>query len=242
MASGKPPASRKLRCRKPYPGQARADAKKKTLHAAEQSRPDVAQARQDWRDMQPTLNPQKIVFIDETATKTNMARTHGYAPRGKRLIAAVPHGHRKTSTFISALRHDGMTAPCVFDGPMNGEMFLAYVIQILVPTLARGDTVIMDNLSVHKVAGVKAAIEAAGATVRYLPPYSPDFNPIEMAFAKLKAILRKKALRTVEALWNALGEVAQWFSPQECTNLINHAGYIVTASSQVDFPVRSGVL
>ena len=147
----------------------------------------------------------RLIFIDETWTKTNMARLYGWAAVGHRLVDAVPHGHWKTSTFIAGLRQDGLVAPCVFDGAINGELFLAYVEQVLVPTLQPGDIVVMDNLGSHKVAGVRRAIEAAGADLLYLPPYSPDLNPIEQAFAKLKALLRAKALRTVEALWNALG-------------------------------------
>jgi transposase len=199
--------------------------KKKTLYASEQNRDDVAEERKAWREMQPDLDPEKLVFIDETSTKTNMTRTYGYAQRGMRLKAFAPHGHRKTSTFIGALRQSGMTAPCVFDGAVNGDMFLSYVEQILVPTLTPGDIVIMDNVSIHKVAGVEAAIEAAGATVRYLPPYSPDFNPIEMVFSKIKSILRSMALRTVDALWTALGKVGDWFKAGECANFIRHAGY-----------------
>jgi transposase len=171
------------------------------------------------------LNPAKLVFIDETWTKTNMTRLYGRAPRGKRLISAIPHGHWKTSTFIGALRCDGLVAPSVFDGPINGELFLAYVQQVLVPTLRPGDIVIMDNLRSHKVAGVREAIEAAGATLMFIPPYSPDLNPIEMAFAKLKALLRAKAIRTVEALWNTLGTIVGCFTPKECANYFRHDGY-----------------
>ena len=154
-----------------------------------------------------------------------MVRLYGWAPVGHRLVDAVPHGHWKTSTFIAGLRQDGLVAPCVFNGAINGESFLAYVEQVLVPTLTSGDTVVMDNLSSHKVAGVRKAIEAAGARLLYLPPYSPDLNPIEQAFAKLKALLRAKALRTVEALWNALGNLVPCFSPNECANFLRHAGY-----------------
>lgn len=171
------------------------------------------------------MNPAKLVFIDETWTKTNMTRLYGRAPRGKRLVSAMPHGHWKTSTFIGALRCDGLVAPSVFDGPINGELFLAYVQQVLVPTLRPGDIVIMDNLRSHKVAGVREAIEAAGATLMFIPPYSPDLNPIEMAFAKLKALLRAKAIRTVEALWNALGTLVGCFTPKECANFFRHDGY-----------------
>jgi transposase len=158
-----------------------------------------------------------------------MTRLVGRAARGKRLVDAVPYGHWRTSTFIAGLRHDGLVAPCVFDGAINGEMFLAYVEQVLVPTLAPGDVVVMDNLGSHKVAGVREAIEAAGASLLYLPPYSPDLNPIEMAFAKLKALLRARALRTVEALWKALGNLVECFSPQDCANFFRHAGYFQSA-------------
>ena len=142
-----------------------------------------------------------------------MARRYGRAPRGERVVAAIPHGHWKTTTFIAALRHDRITAPCVFDGPINGASFLAWVQQALVPTLSAGDIVIMDNLSSHKVAGVHEAIEAVGATPLYLPPYSPDLNPIEQVFAKLKAILRKVGARTVDDLWRAIGNALDEFSP-----------------------------
>ena len=154
-----------------------------------------------------------------------MTRQYGRAPRGQRLVASVPHGHWKTSTFIGALREDRLVAPGVFDGAINGAMFLAYVEQVLVPALRPGDVVIMDNLGSHKVAGIREAIEAAGATLLYLPPYSPDFNPIEQVFAKLKAALRKRAARTLEALWSALGDIAKSLSTRECTNYLRHAGY-----------------
>jgi transposase len=154
-----------------------------------------------------------------------MTRLYGRAPRGHRVVDAVPHGHWKTSTFIGALRCDGLTAPGVFSGPIKGELFLAYVEQILVPTLKRGDVVIMDNLRSHKVAGVREAIEAAGATLMFIPPYSPDLNPIEMAFAKLKALLRAKSLRTVDALWKTLGSLVDCFTPGECANFFRHDGY-----------------
>jgi transposase len=169
------------------------------------------------------------VFIDETWTKTNMTRLEGRAPRGQRLVDAVPFGKWRTSTFIAGLRQDGLTAPAVFDGAINGDMFLAYVEQTLAPALRQGDLVVMDNLSSHKVAGVETAIKAAGASVLYLPAYSPDLNPIEMAFAKLKALLRAKALRTVEALWNALGGLLGCISATECANYLRHAGYFRSA-------------
>jgi transposase len=154
-----------------------------------------------------------------------MTRCYGRAPRGQRLVAAAPHGHWTTSTFLAALRHDTITAPCVIDGPINGETFTAYVEQFLVPTLAAGDIVIMDNLGSHKGAAVRAAIEAVGARLLFLPPYSPDLNPIEQVFAKLKALLRKAAARSIEALWDAVGKLLQRFAPQECANYFDNAGY-----------------
>jgi transposase len=196
------------------------------LHAAEQDRPDVAKARAEWRESQPSLNPGKLVFLDETSTKTNMVRMYGRSPRGERLVATSPHGHWKTSTFLAGLREDGMVAPAVFDGPINGDRFLAYVEQVLVPTLRPDDIVLMDNLSSHKKPAVRSAIEAAGASVRFLPAYSPDLNPIEQVFAKIKALLRAKAVRTVEALWNALGSITGCVSAEECRNFLRHAGYV----------------
>jgi len=208
-----------------YAEAAGADTQKKSLRAAEQDRPDVAKARAEWRENQSALDPGKLIFIDETWTKTNMVRPYGWAEVGRRLVEAVPHGHWKTSTFIAGLRQDALIAPCVFNGAINGESFLAYIEQVLVPNLSPGDIVIMDNLASHKVTGVRQAIEAAGASLLYLPPYSPDLNPIEQAFAKLKALLRAKALRTVEALWNALGDLVTCFSQAECANYLRHAGY-----------------
>ena len=159
-----------------------------------------------------------------------MARTHGRAPRGERLRAAMPHGHWKTTTFVAGLRTTGMMAPMALDGPINGSAFQAYVEQVPVPELKPGDTVIMDNLGSHKGAGVRAAIEAAGAELLYLPPYSPDFNPIENAFAKLKAMLRKAARRSVEGLWTAIGASVSAFTPQECANYFANAGYVSDAA------------
>lgn len=158
-----------------------------------------------------------------------MVRLRGRAKRGQRLIDRTPFGHWKTSTFVGALRHDGVIAPGVFDGAINGELFLAWIEQVLLPALRPGDTVVMDNLSSHKVAGVRAAIEAAGAQLLYLPPYSPDLNPIEMMFAKLKAIMRSIAAKTVDALWEALGIVAVQVPPSECANFIRNAGYFQSA-------------
>ena len=165
------------------------------------------------------------MFIDETGASTKMARLRGRAVRGERCRAAVPHGHWKTTTFTGALRLGGMTAPMVLDGPMNGAAFQAYIDQVLVPTLNPGDVVIMDNLPAHKGANVRRAIEAAGAALRYLPPYSPDFNPIENAFSKLKALLRKAAARTIDELWTAIGDALPCFTPQECANYFTATGY-----------------
>lgn len=165
------------------------------------------------------------MFIDETGASTKMARRHGRAPRGQRLRSSVPHGHWKTTTFVGALRVTGMTAPMVLDGPMNGAWFLAYVDQVLAPTLNPGDVVIMDNLPAHKGAAVRAAIEGAGAQLLLLPPYSPDLNPIENAFSKLKAMLRKLAARTIDQLWEAIAQIIQTYSPKECANYFAAAGY-----------------
>ena len=174
------------------------------------------------------FDPARLVFIDETWTNTGMVRLRGRCPRGERLIGYAPHGHWKTLTFVAGLRHRAMVAPFVLEGAMNGPMFLVYVKQGLVPTLKRGDIVIMDNLPVHKVAGVEQAIEAAGATLLYLPPYSPDLNPIEPAFSKVKAHLRKAAEHTIPRLVRRIGRIATDFSPQECRNFFRHAGYVRT--------------
>jgi transposase len=204
---------------------ARGDAKKKQIRAAEQDRPDVAEARAAWQAMQSSLDPAKLVFIDETSAATNMTRRYGRARRGERVLAAVPYGHRNTTTFVAGLRQDGLIAPLVLDGPINGESFLAYVRQFLVPCLRSGDIVIMDNLSSHKIRGVREAIQAAGASLLYLPPYSPDFNPIEQMFAKLKALLRKAAARTVDALWDTIGVLVQAFQPNDPAHFFANSGY-----------------
>ncbi len=178
-----------------------------------------------WFDSQPDLDPERLVFIDETGVDTKMARRFGRSPRGERCLAAIPHGHWKTTTFTAALRFNGLTAPFIMDGPMDGDGFLAYVEQVLVPTLKPGDIVVVDNLPAHKVPGVQEAIEAAKATLLYLPPYSPDFNPIEKVFAKLKAYLRKIAARTVDALWDAVATAIHNFTPGECLNYFVSCGY-----------------
>jgi len=174
------------------------------------------------------FDPARLVFIDETCTTTSMVRLRGRCPRSERLIGYAPHGHWKTITFVAGLRQRAMVAPFVLEGAMNGPMFLAYVKQCLAPTLKRGDIVVMDNLPVHKVAGVEQEIEAAGATLLYLPPYSPDLNPIELAFSKLKAHLRKAAEHTVARLTRRIGHVVTSFSARECRIYFRHAGYVRT--------------
>lgn len=185
----------------------------------------MAAARKKWRRDQPALDPGKLIFIDETWAKTNMARSHGRCRRGERLIGQVPHGHWKTTTFIAGLRHDGITAPFVVDCPMNGIIFRTYVEHVLAPTLTPGDMVILDNLGSHKGIEARHLIEARGAHLLFLPPYSPDFNPIEMAFSKLKALLRKAAERSVDDLWARIGGILDCFSADECSNYFKNAGY-----------------
>ena len=166
-----------------------------------------------------------MIFIDETGANTKMARLRGWSRKGERCRASIPHGHWKTTTFTAGLRLGGIAAPMLLDGPMHGAAFLAYVEQVLVPELTPGDIVVMDNLPAHKVAGVRHAIETAGAQLLYLPPYSPDFNPIEMAFSKLKALLRKTAARTLNDLWDAIAKAIEAFTPIECENYFSAAGY-----------------
>jgi len=203
----------------------RGSPSKKTLHAAEQERADVVRKRRLWQRYQGRVNPSRLVFVDETWAKTNMTRTHGRAPRGQRLVARVPHGHWTTMTFVAALRSDRIDAPCVLDGPINGRIFLAWVVQFLIPTLRPGDIVILDNLGSHKGAAVRNAIRAAGAHLLFLPPYSPDLNPIEQVFAKLKTLLRKADERSIAAVWHRIGTLLDAFSPHECANYLRHAGY-----------------
>ncbi len=195
------------------------------MHAAEQERADVAAARRQWITRQALFDPRRLVFIDETGTSTNMAPIRGRCPRGERLIGRVPHGHWKISTFVGGLRQDGIIAPFVIDRPMNGDVFLTYLDRCLIPCLRPGDTVVIDNLSSHKVAGVRERIEAVGASLLYLPPYSPDLNPIELAFAKLKTLLRRAAERSIANLWDRIGLLLDEFSPAECANYFRHAGY-----------------
>ena len=198
--------------------------KKKTGHASEQEREDVADLREAWFEGQLDLDPSKLVFLDETAVSTNMARRFGWAPRGERCRMSVPFGW-KTKTLVAALRWDRIDAPMTIDGALDGAAFLAYVEQLLAPTLSAGETVLMDNVSTHKVAGVKEAIDAKGAHVVYLPRYSPDFNPIEKPFSKIKSILERIAARTVDALDAAVDEALQSFTPQQCMNYFASAGY-----------------
>jgi transposase len=195
------------------------------VHASEQDRPDVARRRRWWRRIQPRLDISRLVFIDETWTKTNMTRLRGWWRRGEPLTARVPHGHWRTLTFIAALRCDAITAPCVMDGPINGESFRAYVEQILVPTLKPGDIVVLDNLGSHKGEGIRSLIRKAGARLAFLPPYSPDLNPIEQVFAKLKTLLRRAEARTIEAVGNRIGELLHAFTTTECANYFRNAGY-----------------
>ncbi|MEJ0025893.1 MAG: IS630 family transposase [Rhizomicrobium sp.] len=199
--------------------------KKKTLIAAEQDRPDVARRRTQWAKYRGWVDPSRLVFIDETWTKTNMAPLRGWAPVGERLRAKVPHKRWKTMTFLAALRQDRLDAPWLIDGPINGVRFLLYVEKVLVPTLKPGDIVVMDNLGSHRSKAVRAAIRAAGAKLFFLPKYSPDLNPIEQFFSKLKHWLRKAARRSQDAVCNAIGHVLDTVTPTECKNYFENSGY-----------------
>ena len=185
----------------------------------------MARRRARWKAHQGKIDPRRLVFIDETWAKTNMAPLRGWARRGHRLHGKAPHGHWRTMTFLAALRHDRIDAPWVLDGPINGEAFRTYVEKLLVPTLSPGDIVVMDNLGSHKGKAVRAAIRKAGARLFFLPPYSPDLNPIEQVFAKLKHLLRNAAERTVEATWKRIGSLLDHFTPDECRNYLVNAGY-----------------
>lgn len=181
--------------------------------------------RREWFENQVDLEPERLIFIDETWASTNMARRYGRGPKGERLRAGIPFGHWKTTTFVAGLRLSGIVAPMVIDAPINGRSFRAYVEQVLVPELRSGDIVIMDNLGSHKASTTREMIEAAGASLLYLPPYSPDFNPIENAFSKIKAMLRKAGERTVDGLWSAIGQIIETISPSEAENYFIAAGY-----------------
>jgi transposase len=198
------------------------------LIAAEQDRPEIVERRAEWRESQAKINPSKVVFIDETWAKTNMTRRYGRSPLGTRLNEKTPCGRWQTTTFLGALRAEGFVAPLTVEGAINGSLFRAWVEQHLAPTLAPGDLVVMDNLSSHKVTGVREAIEAVGAELRYLPPYSPDLNPIELAFSKLKKLLRDGAERTVDSLSKLCGQVLDTFTEHECRNYFKHCGYRYT--------------
>ena len=201
----------------------RKSAGKKTAHASEQERADVQAARAIWRKRQTWLlaHPGRIgsiVFIDETGINTKIARLRGRCPRGQRMVAPIPHGHWKTLTFIAALRHDGLTAPWVVDGAMTADIFETYIETQLAPTLNKGDVVVLDNLSAHKRNTIKKLVEARGAWLLFLPPYSPDLNPIELAFSKFKAHMKRLKPRTVDELWKAAGVVCDLYKPHECLN------------------------
>lgn len=193
--------------------------------AAERDRPDVAAARGEWAAGQGGLAPERLVFVDETWVKSNMTPAYGWGPTSERVTEAVPAGHWKTTTFVAARRGDGLVAPMVVDGAITGDLFVAYVEQVLVKELRAGDVVVMDNLACHKVAKVAPAIAKAGATVAYLPAYSPDLNPIEQVFAKAKGEIRKRKPRTVADTERLCGDALHWFPPDECRNYIRHAGY-----------------
>jgi len=193
--------------------------------AREQDRPDIARRRAQWRRYQRRIDPARLVFIDETWMKTNMAPLRGWAPCGERLLAKVPYGHWNTMTFIAALRHDRIEAPWLLDRPINADCFLAYVENVLLPTLRHGDLVIVDNLQSHKRRAIRDALRQAGAKLLFLPKYSPDLNPIEQVFAKLKHLLRKAAARTREAVRSTIGELLGSYTPDECTNYLRNAGY-----------------
>lgn len=220
--------SRKCReavARSPDFSLATASPSKKSLQAVERKRADVARARRRWIREQGFLDPARLVFIDETAVTTNMVRLNGWNRRGERLVGDVPMGNWETLTFIAGLRHNRIVAPMVIKGAMNGEAFLAYIEQCVVPTLRRRDIVVIDNVSFHKVAGVEEAIRAACAELRYLPQYSPDLNPIELVFHPLKTLLRKAAERTVQGLGRRVGSFIRALDPSECMGYFRHAGY-----------------
>ncbi len=202
-----------------------ADSKKKTLIASEQNRPDVVEKRAQWHASQAAIDPNRVVFIDETWAKTNMTRRFGRSTIGTRLIEKTPCGRWQTTTFLGALRATGFVAPLTVEGAINGDIFRAWVEQHLAPTLAPGDIVVMDNLSSHKVTGIKKAIQATGAEIRYLPPYSPDLNPIELAFSKFKKLMRDGAERTTEKLIKLCGKILDFFTEHECRGYFKHCGY-----------------
>jgi transposase len=202
-----------------------AQSQKKTLIASERDRPDVVRRRAQWKAYQGRIDPTRLVFIDETWTKTNMAPVRGWAPLGQRLPAKVPHRRWTTMTFLAALRHDRIEAPWLIDGPINGQSFLTYIEKVLAPTLRAGDIVVMDNLGSHKGKAVRRALRAVGAKLFFLPKYSPDLNPIEMFFAKLKHWLRKAAQRTADTVYRAIADILPTVTSDECANFFAHANY-----------------
>jgi transposase len=203
----------------------RSSASKKSVVAGERDRPDVARRRSQWTKYQDRVDAGRLVFIDETWTRTDMAPLRGWAPRGSRLVAKVPHGRWKTMTFLAALRHDRIDAPWFIEGPIDGESFRLYVKEVLLPTLRPGDIVILDNLGSHKSKAVRQLIRSVGARIFFLPKYSPDLNPIEQVFAKLKHLLRKAAARTADAVYAAIADALDAFKPQECANYLKNSGY-----------------
>ena len=203
----------------------RSSALKKSVVAGERDRPDVARRRSQWTKYQDRIDVGRLVFIDETWTRTDMAPLRGWAPRGSRLVAKVPHGRWKTMTFLAALRHDRIDAPWFIEGPIDGESFRLYVTEVLLPTLRPGDIVILDNLGSHKSKAVRQLIRSVGARIFFLPKYSPDLNPIEQVFAKLKHLLRRTAARTADAVCDAIADALDAFTPQECANYLKNSGY-----------------
>jgi transposase len=207
-----------------------ASASKKTVFADEQRRADVAAARRRWQDTLPLHDARGYVFVDESGVTTDLLRRYGRSPRGLRLRDYTPYGHWQTHTIVAALRVDGLRAPAVFDGPLDNATFLAYVEQVLIPTLRPGDVVVLDNLAMHKQPEVQAALERVGARLRFLPPYSPDFNPIEQAFAKLKAFLRAARPRSFDQVLALVATALGLFTPTECRNFVRNCGYRVATS------------
>ena len=198
------------------------------MSAAERSRPDVAERRRAWAAMLPELDPDTLVFLDESGAQTNLARLRGRCPEGERLVASAPHGHWKTYTMLAAVRTTGPCAAALVDGPVDADVFRAYTELVLVPALRPGDVVVMDNLQPHKAAGVREMIEAAGASLLYLPPYSPDFNPIENMWSKVKQLLRSAAARTFQALQAAVWAALDAVTPDDCRGFFAHCGYAAT--------------
>jgi len=198
------------------------------MYATEQDRPDVALARRLWTADQAGLDATRLVFVDETGTTTKLARTHGWGEKGRKLIGRVPHGHWMTQTFVAGLAHDRILAPLLLPCPMTGDIFKQWLDECLIPEMEPGSILVLDNLAAHKVAGVRQRLEAAGMGLLYLPPYSPDLNPIELAFAKIKLLLRRLAPRSFDAICQALATILATFSPNECANYLRHAGYVQT--------------